>query len=170
MTRKNVFFSFAAVLALAIVLTAFTQQKADETAIDPVCGMTVAKAEAKATYEHDGKTYYFCATSCKEAFAKDPGTYLKKQAEKKAAAEHSHQMHEEKMHTHMDMHAESETCPLHGGDIEWKVENVEDGVVVKYTSKNPETVKTIQEHMAKMMEMNKKQGKAHSGCPGCPGY
>jgi len=27
---------------------------------DPVCGMSVDPAQAKATAEHQGRTYYFC--------------------------------------------------------------------------------------------------------------
>ena len=45
--------------------------------LDPVCGMTVTKEEAACSYEHKGKTYYFCAASCKEDFAADPSKYLK---------------------------------------------------------------------------------------------
>ncbi len=45
-------------------------------AIDPVCGMTVDPATAKASCVHDGKTYYFCATSCRDEFQNDPGKYL----------------------------------------------------------------------------------------------
>jgi YHS domain-containing protein/peroxiredoxin len=44
--------------------------------VDPVCKMTVTKESAAATYEHEGKTYYFCNVGCKERFAKDPGRYL----------------------------------------------------------------------------------------------
>jgi len=45
-------------------------------AIDPVCNMTVDEATAEYTAEHDGKTYYFCAPGCKEAFQADPSKYL----------------------------------------------------------------------------------------------
>ncbi len=41
-------------------------------------------------------------------------------------------------------------CPLHSQDVETKIENLPDGVAVKFTSKNPDTVKKIQEHIAKM--------------------
>ncbi len=34
---------------------------------DPVCGMTVDPARAKATHEHAAKTYYFCCAGCKES-------------------------------------------------------------------------------------------------------
>ncbi len=43
---------------------------------DPVCGMTVDPARAKATHEHAGKTYYFCCQSCKDKFTADPEKYL----------------------------------------------------------------------------------------------
>lgn len=45
-------------------------------AIDPVCGMQVDEKSAAATYEYQGKTYYFCAPGCKAAFAKEPEKYL----------------------------------------------------------------------------------------------
>ena len=66
-----------AALAFVLVIAAVGQQKSGDTAIDPVCGMTVVKATAKATYEYKGTTYYFCSTGCKKAFAKDPRKYLK---------------------------------------------------------------------------------------------
>ena len=44
--------------------------------IDPVCGMTVQPSTAAGRHEHQGKTYYFCATSCLTKFQKDPAYYL----------------------------------------------------------------------------------------------
>jgi Cu+-exporting ATPase len=44
--------------------------------IDPVCGMTVDPATAAGSYEYQGKTYYFCATSCLTKFRIDPTHYL----------------------------------------------------------------------------------------------
>ena len=44
--------------------------------IDPVCGMTVQPATAAGSYEYQGKTYYFCATSCLAKFQVDPIHYL----------------------------------------------------------------------------------------------
>ncbi len=50
---------------------------ATETAvIDPVCGMTVQPAMAAGSYEYQGKTYHFCATSCLTKFRNDPIHYL----------------------------------------------------------------------------------------------
>jgi len=43
---------------------------------DPVCGMTVDPVRAKATYEHAGKTYYFCCRGCQEKFSAEPAKYL----------------------------------------------------------------------------------------------
>jgi Cu(I)/Ag(I) efflux system membrane fusion protein len=45
---------------------------------DPICGMTVDPAEAKAagrTSTYEGRTYYFCAPRCKETFDKDPAAH-----------------------------------------------------------------------------------------------
>lgn len=44
--------------------------------IDPVCGMTVQPATAAGRCEHQGNTYYFCATSCLNKFQNDPSYYL----------------------------------------------------------------------------------------------
>jgi Cu+-exporting ATPase len=46
---------------------------------DPVCGMSVDEQSAAGTSEYQGKTYYFCSTSCKEAFDKEPEKYADKQ-------------------------------------------------------------------------------------------
>ena len=42
---------------------------------DPVCGMDVDEAEAAATADYQGKTYYFCAEGCKETFEAEPSEY-----------------------------------------------------------------------------------------------
>jgi YHS domain-containing protein len=47
-----------------------------ETAIDPVCGMTVDPRTAAGSYVHGGRTYWFCATGCLERFRADPERYL----------------------------------------------------------------------------------------------
>jgi YHS domain-containing protein len=211
-----------AALAFVLVIAAVGQQKSGETAIDPVCGMTVVKATAKATFEYKGTAYYFCSTGCKEAFAKDPEKYLKPQAkgEEKAAPMgmmHGAHMGQElkavegvplegcpmmarrmpmrgrmgrmgMMHGGMGMRmgggmgmgrgmamgmACGPDCPLHGADVEMTVEKTKDGVTLKVTSKNAETVKAIQEHMtehvAMMKKMKEEAGKApeEAGCANC---
>ena len=44
---------------------------------DPICGMEVDEEEAPATSEYKGKTYYFCAVSCKNEFDKNPEKNVK---------------------------------------------------------------------------------------------
>lgn len=44
---------------------------------DPVCEMEVDEKTAKYKTIYKGKTYYFCALSCKEAFDSNPQKYLK---------------------------------------------------------------------------------------------
>lgn len=79
--------SIALVAALAVILAVgvLAQQTAADKAIDPVCGMTVVKASAKATFDYKGTTYYFCNAGCKEAFAKEPEKYLQAQTKPEAA-------------------------------------------------------------------------------------
>lgn len=206
-----------AALAFVLVIGVLAQQKSGDTAIDPVCGMTVVKATAKATYEYKGTAYYFCNTGCKEAFAKDPEKYLKAQAEKadmknKMAApmgtmpgQHMGQAPMPEgtpmagcpmMARGMKMHGRmgrmrggmgmrmgggmgmgmacGPNCPLLGADVEMTVETTKDGVILKVTSKTPETVKAIQEHMtehvAMMKKMKEEAAKAPEGtaCANCP--
>lgn len=44
--------------------------------VDPVCGMTVQPDHAAGSHVYQGKTYYFCATSCLTKFRDDPAYYL----------------------------------------------------------------------------------------------
>jgi YHS domain-containing protein len=52
----------------------FTQLSRD-TAVDPVCGMTVDKGSAIATRMHADTRYYFCNVGCAESFDASPGRY-----------------------------------------------------------------------------------------------
>ncbi len=45
------------------------------TAIDPVCGMKVEETDAPDKLDHEGTTYYFCSTDCREEFEANPGDY-----------------------------------------------------------------------------------------------
>ncbi len=182
-------FAFLLAFAFVFVMIGLAQEKSTDTAIDPVCGMTVKKADAKATYEYKGTTYYFCNPGCKESFAKDPEKYLAKQStgaqpgmmkhgmggdcpmmQGKAGEGCCGQMMGQGMHGHgmmgkgccgmmgkgmghgMMAGGCCQGCPMMGADVEKKVENTADGVTIKISSKNPETVKKIQEHVAKMGE------------------
>ncbi len=46
------------------------------TAVDPVCGMTVAPERAAGHHEYKGTTYYFCGTGCLQRFTRDPESFL----------------------------------------------------------------------------------------------
>lgn len=47
-----------------------------ETAVDPICHMTVVVRDAKHTHVHEGHTYYFCCEGCRARFADAPEKYL----------------------------------------------------------------------------------------------
>lgn len=47
-----------------------------DTAVDPVCRMTVEKASARHTADVDGTVYYFCCAACRTKFVKEPARYL----------------------------------------------------------------------------------------------
>jgi YHS domain-containing protein len=161
MTKKNLILALIFSVSLAFAYAGIAQEKAADTATDPVCGMTVKKSEAKATFDFKGTTYYFCSSGCKESFAKDPEKYLAK-AEQKSAQSGAMGMHQHgEMMSHGQMSGSSPiagmNCPLHAKDVEMKTENLPDGVALMFTSKDPETVKKIQEHLSEMK----------SGCPAC---
>ncbi len=42
---------------------------------DPVCNMMVDEKTAKFKSDYNGKTFYFCAASCKATFDKNPAQY-----------------------------------------------------------------------------------------------
>ena len=44
---------------------------------DPVCGMEVSRNTAAEEVEYHGKTYYFCAGACREAFEANPTNYIR---------------------------------------------------------------------------------------------
>lgn len=45
---------------------------------DWVCGMMVDEKKAKFTSSYEGKSYYFCSSTCKTSFDKNPSRYLHK--------------------------------------------------------------------------------------------
>ena len=45
---------------------------------DFVCGMEIDEKKAGATYDFEGKTYYFCESACKDRFAESPQNYIRK--------------------------------------------------------------------------------------------
>ena len=51
------------------------QYQHNNIALDPVCGMRVAKPKGLA-YEYDGQLYYFCAQRCLDRFAQNPEGFV----------------------------------------------------------------------------------------------
>jgi xanthine dehydrogenase accessory factor len=49
---------------------------APELTADPVCGMSVAAADASLHLDYKGTRYWFCGTGCLRAFGADPVSYL----------------------------------------------------------------------------------------------
>ncbi|MEW5964260.1 MAG: heavy metal translocating P-type ATPase [Pseudomonadota bacterium] len=49
---------------------------AADTAIDPVCGMTVDTRAGKPTQRFAGRIYHFCCEGCRKRFAAEPSRYL----------------------------------------------------------------------------------------------
>ena len=60
-------------------------EQSPETAIDPVCGMTVQVSGAKYKTIHDGVTYYFCHEGCQTKFEADPDKFLGERPEPEPA-------------------------------------------------------------------------------------
>jgi YHS domain-containing protein len=67
--------SIRTILDTAPFVTASRVPRAD-TAIDPVCQMTVDMASPACTRVHAGTVYYFCSPGCADAFERDPAQYL----------------------------------------------------------------------------------------------
>ncbi|HEX3601572.1 MAG TPA: HAD-IC family P-type ATPase, partial [Lacipirellulaceae bacterium] len=82
-----------------------------DVAIDPVCGMNVAKSTAKQTLARDGTTYYFCSKSCREKFAADPERFLHPADHK--AEPHACGDHHEGKSAVKERAGAICTCPMH---------------------------------------------------------
>ena len=85
MMRMNHFgFNYTTVLNAIALVVAFwvyfmyrsQKMESSEFAKDLVCGMQVRIADAPASCEYNGKSYYFCMPGCKETFLANPQKYL----------------------------------------------------------------------------------------------
>ena len=168
-----VFFSFL------IMSAGIAQQNADEKVVCPVSGESILKSQAKASYEYQGKIYYFCCADCKDKFVKDPAKYVAKNAEMKEI--YTCPMHPEvqsdkpgkcpkcgmnlvkKMapmaHSQGGMEMkEASACPMMDmmgmKDVLVVSENLKDGLAIRITAKDPETVKKIQDMGVKIKAMH----------------
>jgi xanthine dehydrogenase accessory factor len=59
-------------IALAILAKVVAVRRGEPavatTAIDPICGMTVAAVASTPSVQHEGETVYFCSEGCKAKF------------------------------------------------------------------------------------------------------
>ena len=53
------------------------------TFIDPVCGMRVFPERTKLVSVYKGRSYWFCAEGCREAFEQNPGKFLEPKPRKR---------------------------------------------------------------------------------------
>ncbi len=100
-------------------------RKAEGTAIDPVCGMSVDPNTDKHRFDYQGHPYYFCSAGCRTKFAADPKKYL---GDKARAAE---PVPEGTIYT-CPMHPEIRqigpgSCPICGMALEPEVASVDEG-------------------------------------------
>lgn len=177
--KKSIVLVVFVFLSFLILSAGIAQQKEDEKVVCPVSGESILKSQAKASYEYQGKAYYFCCESCKEKFVKDPAKYIGENAEMKEI--YTCPMHpevqsdkpgkcpkcgmtlEKKMmpmaHGQGGMEMkEASACPMMGmmglKDVLVVSENLKDGIAIRITAKDPETMKKIQDMGAKIKAMH----------------
>jgi P-type Cu+ transporter len=103
---------------------------AQDTAIDPVCGMTVDPARARFTAVRAGETHYFCSEGCKRKFEADPDRYLASSVKRAMPAEAPPPPRTRREYT-CPMHPEIArdqpgACPLCGMALEPRVVSLDD--------------------------------------------
>ncbi len=99
---------------------------ATETAIDPVCGMTVKLATSKHQAEHGGKLWHFCSARCREKFTADPAAYLRpKQGDAAQAAAPAGSIYTCPMHPEIRQ-AGPGSCPICGMALEPLIASAEE--------------------------------------------
>jgi P-type Cu+ transporter len=64
------------------------EMERNQSAIDPVCGMSVDTATAEYRSFRDGRAYYLCSAGCKESFDKNPARYMTVEATGGHEAQH----------------------------------------------------------------------------------
>ena len=79
-----------------------------QSAVDPVCGMTVNPLSAAGSYEYNGQTYYFCSQHCLKKFSEDPARFLST-----APSADAHAHHETPAPAPAKGEKIEYTCPMH---------------------------------------------------------
>lgn len=82
--------------------------EADTRQLDPVCGMQVDPATARAQASHRGVTYYFCCSGCRDKFVAAPEHYLQPQQPK-----HTHHHDPQVTPPSVATAGQQWTCPMH---------------------------------------------------------
>jgi Cu+-exporting ATPase len=98
---------------------------AAESAVDPVCGMTVDPATAKHRADYRGQPYYFCSAGCRAKFIADPQKYLA-QGEKSANPVAEGTIYTCPMHPQIRQVGPG-TCPICGMALEPEVATADSG-------------------------------------------
>ncbi|HSP63163.1 MAG TPA: YHS domain-containing protein, partial [Pyrinomonadaceae bacterium] len=105
---------------------------AADRAIDPVCGMTVGKQTAAASFEHDGERYFFCSGHCLEVFRKDPAPFLNRAPQQPESIVSGRGEYTCPMHPEI-VRDKPRNCPICGMALELRTVTSED-------EENPELV------------------------------
>jgi Cu+-exporting ATPase len=121
---------------------------ANQTFIDPICGMTVEPQSAAGSTEYNGTTYYFCSKHCLQKFSVDPESFLRPPAPPQLTSikRVSKPKHIASTHTcpmHPEVHQEGAgSCPKCGMALE-PVSPFPVGSKTEYTCPmHPEIVRT----------------------------
>ena len=88
-----------------------------DTAIDPVCGMSVRIEGARHTCAHEGHTYYFCNPRCLTKFQAEPARYLDPKPKAPISAAEAAAIHTCPMHPEVRQVGQG-ACPLCGMALE----------------------------------------------------
>src|SRR5262245_51418265 len=51
----------------------------DQTAIHPICGMSVNPGSAAGSFQYEGETLYFCSQHCLQKFRSDPEKFISRE-------------------------------------------------------------------------------------------
>ncbi len=158
------------VLFVSAVIVYAAVGQTSKQAVDPVCGMKVDTAAAKYKFAFEGKTFYFCSEACLNKFKADPCMYCETEGVKKAQETAKKAVPAGMQEAAKPMHKEGCTGECMK-DAKVEVTNLPNGVVIKITSDNPETVKKIQamhkDGCCNMMKKDKGAEPAKSGGPKC---
>ena len=79
-----------------------------EPHVDPVCKMIVLPESAAASYDYQGKTFYFCMIGCRDKFAADPLLYLRQETR-----DERQEPEDSRLLSPVYQSSSEYTCPMH---------------------------------------------------------